>query len=421
MKKITQEVRRRKEILQGLRGQEWLIGEMAAARQDGKTALDECAMKMGRILMEAILYTEREQLAGPEYHPVGSIRKWGAQPGSIYLGDRKVRVAHPRLRRGGVEVVLPCYDRMRHPGQFSEELLTRSLRGLAGRRYRETLPAVAEAFGVSPSAISNRLIQATTKKLKTLRERDLSGVRLFALFLDTVHRGGAAFVVALGADLDGKKHVLGFWEGATENWEIAQALLSDLESRGLKIPPEILFITDGGKGLIAALRDRFGKELIHQRCTIHKDRNLQRHLPKRWRDEAHRRFRDALGMRSYEDARQELKKLEVWLAERNESAAASLREAKEELLTLHRLEVPSALRVSLHSTNVIESSFSTVRHGEKNLKWYRNSRMSQRWLAAVLLYVEEGFHAIKGFQFIPEVVERIQALQAGRQALKQAA
>ena len=421
MKRITQEVRRRKEILQAVRSQEWLIEELAGVRAEGKQALDECVMKMGRILTEAILHTEREQMAGPEYHPAGTCRKWGAQPGSVYLGDRKVRILHPRLRDDRAEVALPCYTRLRQPGEFSEELLTRSLRGLSGRKYRETIGSVADAFGVSPSSISQKLIRATSAKLKQLRERDLSGVRLFALFLDTVHRGGAAFVVALGADLDGKKHVLGFWEGATENREIAQALLSDLESRGLKIPPETLFITDGGKGLIAALRDRFGKELIHQRCTIHKDRNLQRHLPKRWRDEAHRRFRDALGMRSYEDARQELKKLEVWLAERNESAAASLREGREELLTLHRLEVPAALRVSLHSTNVIESSFSTVRHGEKNLKWYRNSRMSQRWLAAVLLYVEKGFHAIKGFPFVPEVVERIKALQAGRQALKQAA
>ena len=78
------------------------------------------------------------------------------------------------------------------------------------------------------------------------------------------------------------------------------------------------------------------------------------------------------------------------------------------------------MRVSLHSTNLIESLFSTVRHCEKNLKRYRNSRMSQRWLAAVALYAEENFRTVKGFQFIPEVVERIKALQAG-QALKQAA
>lgn len=421
MKKITQKARRRKEILQALRGQEWLVEELTAVRAQGKAALDECMMKMGKILAESILYTEREQLAGPEYHPAGTVRKWGAQPGSIYLGDRKVMLVHPRLRDGHKEVLLPCYTRMREPGEFSEEMLVQALRGLSGRKYRQTLRSTAEAFGVSAGSISNRLIQATSAKFKRLRERDLSCVKVFALVLDTIHRGGSAFVVALGVDLDGKKHVLGFWEGATENKEIAQALLSDLESRELGLPDETLFITDGGKGLIAALNDRFGRNLIHQRCTIHKDRNLQRHLPKRWRDEAHRRFRNALAMRSYEDARQELEKLEGWLSERNESAAASLREGREELLTLHRLEVPAELRVSLHSTNMIESLFSTVRQCEKNIKRYRNSRMAQRWLAAVALHAEEGFRTIKGFQFIPEVVERIKAMQAGRQALKQAA
>ena len=421
MKRITQEVRRRKEILQTLRGESWLIEDLAAVRAEGKHALDECVMKLGRILAESILYTERQQMAGPEYHPDGIFRKWGAQAGSIYLSYRKVRIVHPRLRDGQAEVALPCYTRMRQPGEFSEELLTRSLRGLSGRKYRETILSAADAFGISPSAISNRLIQATAKKLKMLKERDLSGIRLFALILDTVHRGGAAFVVALGVALDGKKHVLGFWEGATENKEIAQTLLSDLESRGLKIPREVLFITDGGKGLIAALKDRSGKDLIHQRCTIHKDRNLQRHLPKRWRDEAHRRFCNALAMRTYSDARQELNRFEVWLAERNESAAASLREAQEELLTLHRLEMPPALRISLHSTNMIESLFSTVRHCEKNLKRYHNSRMAQRWLAAVALYAEENFRTVKGFQFIPEVAQQIKAAQAAQHVLKQAA
>jgi transposase-like protein len=407
--------------MHALQGQEWLIGEMAVVRAEGKAALDECAMKMGRILAESILYTEREQLAGPEYRPTGGSRKWGAQPGSIYLGDQKVRIMHPRLREDRAEVALPCYTRLRQPGEFSQELLIRSLRGLSARKYGETVLSAANAFGISPSSISRRLIQATTKKLTLLRERDLSTIRLFAMVLDTVHRGGAAFVVALGVDLDGKKHALGFWEGATENKDIAQMLLSDLESRGLKIPREVLFITDGGKGLIAALKDRFGKELVHQRCTIHKDRNLQRHLPKRWRNEAHRRFRNALAMTSYADAKQELDRVEVWLAERNESAAASLREAKEELLTLHRLEIPPALRISLHSTNMIESLFSTVRHCEKNLKRYRNSRMAQRWLAAVLLYAEDNFRTIKGFQFIPDVVGRIKALQAERHIVKQAA
>ena len=156
MKRITQEVQMRKEILQGLRGQEWLIQELAGVRAEGKVALDECVMKMGRILAESILYTEREQMAGPEYRPSGAYRKWGAQPGSIYLGDRKVRIVHPRLRDGRAEVALPCYRRLRRPGEFSEELLSRSLRGLSARKYGETVLSAANAFGISPSSISRQ-------------------------------------------------------------------------------------------------------------------------------------------------------------------------------------------------------------------------------------------------------------------------
>jgi hypothetical protein len=54
----------------------------------------------------------------------------------------------------------------------------------------------------------------------------------------------------------------------------------------------------------------------------------------------------------------------------------------EEILTLHRLKVPGLLRKTLHSTNPIESMFSTVRDGEDNIKRYRDSNMKQRWLAA---------------------------------------
>lgn len=106
---------------------------------------------MGRILLEAILYTEREQMAGPEYHPAGAFQKWGSQPGSVYLGGRKVRIMHPRLRDDRAEVALPCYTRLRQPGEFSEELLIRSLRGLSARKYGETFLSAADAFGISPS------------------------------------------------------------------------------------------------------------------------------------------------------------------------------------------------------------------------------------------------------------------------------
>jgi len=232
------------------------------------------------------------------------------------------------------------------------------------------------------------------------------------VFLDTVHRGGKAFVVALGLDLSGQKRVLGFWEGATENAEVAKMLLDDLEARGLKLNAKVLFIIDGGKGLAKTLKQRYGRKLLVQRCTIHKDRNLQAHLPKRYRQEAHRRFRLALEQNDYQEAEKLMRELEQWLRGINESAADSLLEALNELLTLHRLKVPALLRKTLHSTNPIESLFSRVRSCEKNIKRYRNSKMAQRWLASVLLYGEKSFRTVKGHEQIKAVLANIEVEHA---------
>jgi transposase-like protein len=194
-----------------------------------------------------------------------------------------------------------------------------------------------------------------------------------------------------------------------------------MERRGLRLSRKIIWVTDGGKGIIKALRDRFGKKVIHQRCTIHKDRNIQKHLAKKYRKEAHRRFTTALEQNSYEDARKMLLDMEKWLRGINESAADSLLEAIEEILTLHRLKVPALLRKTLHSTNPIESMFATVRDCEGNIKRYRGSRMAQRWLAAVCVHCEQGFKRVKGYKGIKAVVERIEAEQAEEGKLKTAA
>lgn len=409
-------------VFQELRGRRWLLGRMAQVISEGKRGLDGLALDLGRMVAEAVMYLEREEVAGPDYRPYSSeVRKWASQPGSVFIGDRKVKVEHPRLRGVEGEMELRTYGKLKRRGEFSEELLGRVLRGLAGRRYQETLVGAAEAFGVSASSVSRHLVEATAAKLKAFRERSLKDVHCFAVFLDTIHRGGEAFIIALGLDVSGRKRVLGFWQGATENHEICEALLSELESRGLVVSKKMLFVTDGGKGIIKALRQRFGSGLIHQRCTIHKDRNIQRHLAKRWRKEAHLRFRAALEQNSYADAKRMLKEFEQWLSQINESAAESLREAREEILTLHRLKVPVLLRKTLHSTNPIESMFSTVRECEDNLKRYRGSRMSQRWLGAVLLHCEQGFKRAKGYAAIKTVLAAIEAEQGESRKLKSAA
>lgn len=412
MKEITRERKNAKRLLEEVSGGEWLKEQMAQIITQGKRAFDECAIKVGRMLAESFLYMEREELAGPDYHPIDPrIRKWASQPGSVFIGGHKVKVEHPRLRGPEGERKLKSYEKLQDPSQFSEELLTKALRGLSGRKYRETVLETADCFGVSPSSVSRRLVQATTRKVKEFLERDLSSVDLFAVFLDTVHRGGVAFVVAMGLDQSGRKWNLGFWEGATENHEICRCLLSDLESRGLRLGSHVLFVTDGGGGIIKCLRERYGKELVHQRCTIHKDRNIQDHLPKRYRQEAHRRYRRALELTRYSEAKEQLESFEKWLREINESAADSLLEAMEEILTLHRLQVPKLLRKALHSTNPIEAMFSQVRRAEGNILRYRGSKMSRRWLGSCLLHAETQFRRVRGYEFIAEVVANIKRAQ----------
>ncbi len=103
---------------------------------------------------------------------------------------------------------------------------------------------------------------------------------------------------------------LGFWQGATENHEICAELIAEVERRRLQLTKGIIWVTDDGKGIIKALRERFGKKLIHQRRTIHKDRNIRKHLAKEYRKETHQRFRMALEQNNYEDARQMLLEME---------------------------------------------------------------------------------------------------------------
>jgi putative transposase len=414
---MRRDTRQRKKALAGLRalsGEQQRLGALVRVIRSGKQALDAVMLEMGRMVAESVMLIEREEVAGPDYYPTDpAFQKWAHEAGSLYLGDQKIKVRRPRLRHVEQgEMTLQSYARLRTPGAFSEELLEKILRGVSAQKYAETVISSAKAFGVSPTSVSRKLVGLTAQKLQEFQERSLGAFSPFAIFLDTIHRGGEAFLVALGVDLHGEKMALGFWQGSSENHAIGEALFRDLERRGLALSRRILFVTDGGSGLLKALRERFGKKLVHQRCAIHKSRNLQRHLAKPYRKEAHRQLTTALEQTSYADARRMLLDLEAWLRTKNESAADSLLEAFDELLTLHRLKVPALLRKTLMSTNPIESMFSLVRHSERNLKRTRGSALLQRWLGTVLLYCEQQFKRVKGFAGIAQVLAAIEAQPA---------
>ena len=65
------------------------------------------------------------ELAGPRYERKESdqpLRRWGSQPGSVYLGDQKLPVEVPRVRNvdGGSEVPLRAYQALRRLDRWTK-------------------------------------------------------------------------------------------------------------------------------------------------------------------------------------------------------------------------------------------------------------------------------------------------------------
>ena len=412
MKDDTKRIKRTNQALKGLFFEGSPLGEIADIMDVAKNQFDQMMSQIKLIMVECLLSADRESLSGPDYLPIEGWQKWGYQRGSVYVSGERVSVQKPRLRKNGKEKELPIYESLRDKKRFSEEVFQKTLMGISSRNYESALEGLLGEFGVSKSTVSRHVVAASASRLKELQERSLKDFDPFAIFIDGYHIAGDVYIIALGIDTMGQKKALGLWQGATENHVICNELLSSLEQRGLCLEGEILYVTDGGKGIIKALKERHGEELIHQRCAIHKDRNIQAHLPKKYRKEAHRKFKNAVDCTSYEDAKEELKQMEEWLKKINPSAAESLVEGQEELLTVHRLEVHTLLRKSLYSTNPIESMLSQVSHLHGRVKNMKGGKqMARRWVGSNLLEAEKKFRTVKGYLSINEVKDKMKGLR----------
>jgi hypothetical protein len=134
------------------------------------------------------LKNEVERLAGPRHSRGQGLPghvHWGRQNGSVFLRDQKVPVVVPRVRDRvqGTEVPLSLYRSLQAPRNLDGGLLLRVLRGISCQSYKAAAEAVPEALGLSPSAVSQRFIRVSSRKLQELMERDLSVHDFVALVL----------------------------------------------------------------------------------------------------------------------------------------------------------------------------------------------------------------------------------------------
>ncbi len=260
---------------------------------------------------------------------------------------------------------------------------------------------MAETVGVSKSSVSAEAIQASEEELKKLCERRWDQVELLVIYLDGIVFGDHHILAAVGVEAsenpqhNGRKHVLGIAEGASENQVVAKGLLENLVARGLDPRRRYLFVIDGSKALRAAVDAVFGAGNPVQRCRNHKIENVMGYLPKHLKEQVKAALRGAFRL----DPTQGMARLEKqahWLEREHPDAAASLREGLEEMFTINRLGVSPSLCRCLSSTNIIESPHSGVRLRTRKVCRWRDGHMALRWAAAAFLMTEKNFRKVQG-------------------------
>ncbi len=189
----------------------------------------------------------------------------------------------PRVRSvDGREIPLARYQAFTHPERMQEAISQRILRRVSTRDYAGVLDEVCAGYGIQKSSVSRHGKAASSQQLQQMLERPLGDLDLCVLFLDGREFHDFTLIVALGVDRQGRRHVLGLWSGATENAVVCGALLEDLIARGLPVDKPYLFVLDGAKALKKAVVSRFGSKGLIQRCRVHKKRNIQKYLPKKY-------------------------------------------------------------------------------------------------------------------------------------------
>jgi len=303
-------------------------------------------------------------------------------------------------------MALKSYQSFQSDGRLQRAVARKVIRQCSTRNYEGALEECLQGYGIKRSSVSRHYKVTTAAELKELLERPVPA-DLLAVLIDAKYFTRQCLIVALGIDKEGRKHVLGLWEGATENATVAKGLLEDLVARGLKTQRRLLVIIDGSKALRKAVDEVFGKQTLVQRCRVHKQRNVVEHLPEDKKAQAIWRLRAAWGQADAKTAEKELRKTVTWLQNISPMAARSLEEGLEETLTLQKLEINDRLARCLSSTNMIESCFShagSLMHRVK--RWY-NGEMVLRWAAATLKAAEKAFRRIFAFEHLGALEEAL--------------
>jgi transposase-like protein len=381
-----------------------------AALADVREGFMALCVSAGREVLSAMMEQDRTALCGAKGvpNPQREAGRGGSAASEVTFGGRRIGMRRLRVRSvKGTEVEVPSFVWAAHRDPLDAHTLGAIAAGVSTRRYRgslEALPAVEDERAVSKSSVSRRFVALSAEMITKWLSRSLEGLDLCVIMIDGINFDEWCIVIALGIATDGRKHVLGLREGATENTAVAEGLIDDLDERGLATDRALVFVIDGAKALRKAIKKRFGDLALVHRCQVHKRRNVLDHLPKSMHASVRRAMNDAYDGTDAELAKQQLERLARALESDHPGAASSLREGLDETLTLQRLGATGALYRTLRSTNPIENLNGSVVQFTRNVRRWRDGTMVVRWVGTALHEAQKHFRRLQGYRNMPRLV-----------------
>src|SRR5215211_6467664 len=268
-------------------------------------------------------------------------------------GDLELRI--PKLRSGSFFSSL--LERRRRVDQALFAVVMEAyLHGVSTRKVDDLVRALGIDSGISKSEVS-RICSNLDVEVGAFRDRTLAEVSYPYVFLDATyckarvnHRVvSQAVVIATGVTGDGRREVLGFEVGDSEDGAFWTAFLRSLKARGLAGVQ--LVISDAHAGLRAAI-EALVIGAAWQRCRVHFLRNVLAQVPKGSAEMVAAAIRTIFAQPDAEHVREQLDTIAGMLGRQLPKLEIMLRDAATELLTFTAFPISHWKKI--WSTNPLE-------------------------------------------------------------------
>jgi transposase-like protein len=332
----------------------------------------------------------------------------------IMTGIGPVAVRCPRVRDRGGEgcdrirfssAILPPYARRSKSLEVLIPILY--LKGISTGDFEDALIALLgrDAGGLSASTIG-RLKEAWCEEHARWSKRDLSAKRYIYFWVDGIHvqarleDSAQCLLIIIGATPEGRKELVGLTDGVRESAQSWRELLLDLKRRGLSIGPK-LAVADGALGFWQALEEVW-PQTRGQRCWVHKTANVLNKLPKRQQPKAKRALQEIWMAETKKDALAAFDAfVETW-GVKYDKAVECLIKDRDALLAFY--DFPAEHWKHLRTTNVVESSFATVRHRTVRSKGCLSNKTALAMIFKLAEAAEKSWRRLNGHNQLSKII-----------------